>query len=284
MRLSFQNAKRLILEWLENLYSVTLCIKTYFKKAFMNPNIDLLASCYGKVKDVKYDIAILPWGATEPHNYHLPYLTDCILSHDIAVESAEKAWCSGVHTMVRPPVFLGSQNPGQRDLPFCIHGRYETQKAILSDVVASLQIQGINKMLIVNGHGGNNFKNMIRDLNIDYPDFVIAVSEWYKVVPAKDYFEEPGDHADELETSVMMFYHPEYVNIEDAGEGTYRSFAISSLSEGVAWIPRDWSKISMDTGVGNPKKATAEKGRRFATAVTDKYAFLLRELAFDSIY
>ena len=36
--------------------------KTYFKKAFMNPNIDLLASCYGKVKDVKYDIAILPWG------------------------------------------------------------------------------------------------------------------------------------------------------------------------------------------------------------------------------
>ena len=41
--------------------------------------IDLTVSCYGKVKDVKYDVVILPWGATEPHNLHLPYLTDCIL-------------------------------------------------------------------------------------------------------------------------------------------------------------------------------------------------------------
>ena len=41
--------------------------------------IDLTVSCYGKVKGVKYDVVILPWGATEPHNLHLPYLTDCIL-------------------------------------------------------------------------------------------------------------------------------------------------------------------------------------------------------------
>ena len=46
--------------------------------------IDLTVSCYGKVKGVKYDVVILPWGATEPHNLHLPYLTDCILPHDIA--------------------------------------------------------------------------------------------------------------------------------------------------------------------------------------------------------
>lgn len=45
--------------------------------------IDLAVSCYGKVKDVKYDAVILPWGATEPHNLHLPYLTDCILPHDM---------------------------------------------------------------------------------------------------------------------------------------------------------------------------------------------------------
>ncbi len=50
--------------------------------------IDLTVSCYGKVKGVKYDVVILPWGATEPHNLHLPYLTDCILPHDIAVDAA----------------------------------------------------------------------------------------------------------------------------------------------------------------------------------------------------
>ena len=55
----------------------------------MNKEIDLSVSCYGSVKDLSYDVAILPWGATEPHNYHLPYLTDCILSHRTSVDAAE---------------------------------------------------------------------------------------------------------------------------------------------------------------------------------------------------
>ena len=63
--------------------------------------IDLIVSCYGKVKGVKYDVVILPWGATEPHNLHLPYLTDCILPHDIAVDAAALALQnSGVRCMV----------------------------------------------------------------------------------------------------------------------------------------------------------------------------------------
>ena len=66
--------------------------------------IDLTVSCYGKVKGVKYDVVILPWGATEPHNLHLPYLTDCILPHDIAVDAAALALQnSGVRCMVMPP-------------------------------------------------------------------------------------------------------------------------------------------------------------------------------------
>ena len=81
--------------------------------------IDLTVSCYGKVKDVKYDVVILPWGATEPHNLHLPYLTDCILPHDIAVDAATLALeRSGVRCMVMPPVPFGAHNPGQRELPF----------------------------------------------------------------------------------------------------------------------------------------------------------------------
>ena len=41
-----------------------------------NGNIDLSTACYGEVKQNAYSLAILPWGATEPHNQHLPYLTD----------------------------------------------------------------------------------------------------------------------------------------------------------------------------------------------------------------
>lgn len=58
-------------------------------------------------------------GATEPHNLHLPYLTDCILSHSVAVDAAERAKKEyGVRCMVMPPVTAGSQNPGQRERRF----------------------------------------------------------------------------------------------------------------------------------------------------------------------
>ena len=213
----------------------------------MNKEVDLSVSCYGKVKDRKYDIVILPWGATEPHNLHLPYMTDCILSHDVAVDAALIAKQKyGVNCMVMPPIGMGSQNPGQRELPFCIHTRYETQKAILTDIVSSLYVQGIRKLVIINGHGGNTFKSMIRDLSVDYPDFLIASSEWYTVLKVKDYFENPGDHADEVETS--------------------------------------WGKVSKDTGVGDPRGASVEKGKKFAEAVAEKYAKLFDELVNQELY
>ena len=246
---------------------------------------DLAVSCYGKVKPLNYDLVLLPWGATEPHNLHLPYLTDCILSHDIALDAALLAQKQyGVRCMVMPYVTAGAQNPGQRELNFCIHYRSETQKAILTDIVASLYAQGHRKLVIINGHGGNTFKGMIRDLSVDYPDFLIASSEWFAVIPPRDYFDQPGDHADEVETSVMMHYHPELVNLEEAGNGDYKRFASPMLNEKVAWIPRNWQRVSQDTGIGNPKLATAEKGKQYAEAVVKKYAQLFNELVKGDIY
>lgn len=251
----------------------------------MNKELDLSVSCYGKVKGVEYQLAILPWGATEPHNLHLPYLTDCILAHDITLDAAGQALQQGVRCMVLPPVPYGSQNPGQRELPFCIHARYETQRAILADTVASLRTQGIRKMVIVSGHGGNNFKNMLRDLSLDYPDFLIAATDWFAIVPPKDYFEAAiDDHAGETETSVMMHYHPELVDLSEAGEGASFPFAIPALNEKIAWTPRHWDKSSHDTGIGNPEKATAEKGRRYARAVTARLAKLFVEMGNHDLY
>ena len=219
----------------------------------MNRKVDLSISCYGEVKDGRYDIVALPWGATEPHNLHLPYMTDCILSHDVAVSAALIAKQKyGVICMVMPPIGMGSQN--------------------------------IRKLVIINGHGGNTFKSMIRDLSVDYPDFLIASSEWYTVLKVKDYFENPGDHADEVETSVMMHYHPELVNLEEAGSGEYKTFAVQSLNEKVAWIPRNWGKVSKDTGVGDPRGASAGKGKKFAEAVAEKYARLFDELVNQKLY
>lgn len=245
----------------------------------MKRELDLAMTSYGKVKPLAYDMVLLPWGATEPHNLHLPYLTDCILSHDIAVDVAHKALdLYGLRCMVMPYVTAGSQNPGQRELPFCIHYRYETQKAILTDIVASLYAQDHRHIIIINGHGGNTFKSMIRDLSIDYPDFLIACSEWYTFVPKAGYFDQPGDHADEVETSVMMHYHPELVDLSEAGDGASRNFTSQMLREKVAWIPRHWQQVSSDTGIGDPHSASAEKGARYTAAVVERYAQLVKEL------
>lgn len=246
----------------------------------MEKLFDMSVTNYGTALKHDYSVAILPWGATEPHNQHLPYLTDSILSHDVAVDAAVAAHERyGIYCMVLPPVNTGAQNPGQRDLKFCVHYSYDTQRAVLTDIVASLNHQGFRRLLIVNGHGGNTFKSMIRDLAVTYPDFIITTSEWFKMCPSRDYFDVVGDHADEVETSVMMHYHPELVRLEEAGDGKSRNFTIKALRNGQVWTPRKWDLVTDDTGIGSPALATAEKGRRFAEAVVAEYAEFLRDFA-----
>ncbi len=241
-----------------------------------------------QVKNQKYEVAILPWGATEPHNYHLPYGTDSLETAKIAEEAAEKAWNRGAKIMVLPTIPLGIQNLGQIELPFCLHTSLSTQRMILHDILKALYNQGIRKFVLMNGHGGNDFKQLVRDLQPEFPEMFLSITEWFKLFPNKDHFEEDGDHANEMETSIIMHYFPELVRpLEEAGEGKSRSFKLNSLKQKTAWTPRHWSKVSEDTGVGNPKKSTAEKGARFLNDVTDKIADYFVELAdcnLDDLY
>ena len=245
------------------------------KKSFLH----LPLANWGEVLQHSYDLAILPWGAIEPHNFHLPYMTDCILSYEIAGDAAEAAYELGVTCMVMPPVYFGSQNAGQWNKPFCVHTRSETQKAILKDIVASLYLQGLRKLVILNGHGGNSFKSIIRDMKMEYPEFYIVVVDWFSVVPKEGYFEEsPDDHAGEQETSAMLHYNPELVDMESAGEGRVIPGKIAALNKGIGWMPRHWDEVTADTGVGNPKKSTAQKGERYIKAVVGEIAELLAGL------
>lgn len=156
---------------------------------------------------------------------------------------------------------------------------------MLGDIVASLRRQGLSRLIVLNGHGGNSFRNMVRDLAFEYPDFLIAVSDSFGIVPQRDFFEERDDHAGEMETSLMMHYHPELVDIERAGDGRSEPFAVESLNDRTAWVPRDWNRVSEDTGIGNPLKSSPEKGARYAEAVVDRLVRLFADLAApDGIY
>lgn len=230
------------------------------------------------VRDTRYEVAVLPWGATEAHNLHLPYGTDTLESTQVAAAAARLAWDDGARVVVLPTVPFGVQT-GQLDIPVCINVNPSTQAALLADIAASLEPHGIRKLVVLNGHGGNDFKAIIRELQPDFDVFLCALN-WYACVDARAYFEQPGDHAGELETSMMLHLAPELVlPLDQAGDGHARQFRISALREGWAWAPRSWTDVSADTGVGDPRAATAEKGRRFFEAVVRKVADFLVDLA-----
>ncbi len=230
------------------------------------------------VKDQDYEIAILPWGATEAHNFHLPYGIDNIQSDYIATESAKIAWEKSVKAIVLPCMPFGV-NTGQLDIKFCINMNPSTQHTVLMDVVDSLCIQGIRKLLILNGHGGNDFKQSIREIQVDYPEIFLCTLDWWRIMDNEKYFSEPGDHAGEMETSNIMYINPDLaLPVSEAGDGQTRNFKLKAIKEGWVWAQREWTKISDDTGVGNPKHATREKGQKFLEAVTNKIAGFLVEL------
>jgi creatinine amidohydrolase len=230
------------------------------------------------VRDARYDVAVLPWGATEAHNLHLPYGTDNVETEAIAARAAERAWQQGAKIVVLPIVPFGV-NTGQLDIPLCINMNPGTQALVLRDVAAALAGQGIPKLVVLNGHGGNDFRQMIREIQPQVSLFLCTVN-WYKVVDPKPYFADLGDHAGELETSVMQHVAPDLVRpLHEAGSGRARQFTISAFREGWAWAPRNWRQVTDDTGVGNPAQATAEKGQRYVVAVTAKLAGFFVELA-----
>jgi creatinine amidohydrolase len=238
----------------------------------------LAESTWEEVRTTRFEVAVLPWGATEAHNRHLPYATDNIESEAVAITSAGIAWERGARVLVLPCVPFGV-NTGQRDIPFCLNMMPSTQMALLRDLFPSLQDHGIRKLVILNGHGGNDFKQIIRELQPETP-MLLAQVNWYQVVPASGYFAEPGDHAGELETSVTMHLRPDLVRpLEGAGPGQSRRNRVPGFTDGTAWTPRPWTKVTDDTGVGDPSKSTPEKGKRYFDAVAERVATFLVDLA-----
>ncbi|MGD2217382.1 MAG: creatininase family protein [Gemmatimonadales bacterium] len=242
-----------------------------------NPYV-LAETTWKSIRETDYEVAVLPWGATEAHNLHLPYGTDTLETERIASESARRAWNEGAKVIVLPTVPVGV-NTQQLDIKLTLNLNPSTQALILDDLVQGLEAQGVRKLVILNGHGGNDFRQMIRELQVDLELFLCTLN-WYEVVPTDEYFEAAGDHAGEMETSLMLYLAPDLVlPLSEAGSGPAKQFRIAGLRERWAWAPRKWSEITSDTGVGDPSRATTEKGRRFFDAVTQKIAGFLVELA-----
>jgi creatinine amidohydrolase len=155
-----------------------------------------------------------------------------------------------------------------------------TQLVVLRDVVETLNRHGIYKLVILNSHGGNDFKTMIRELGLKFPKMFLCSCDWFKSTDQKEFFENKDDHAGEMETSLLLYLRPDLVlPLTEAGDGAAKKFRYTAIQQGWAWAERQWTKVTKDTGVGDPLKATASKGEKYFKAVTEKVARFFVEVA-----
>jgi creatinine amidohydrolase len=227
----------------------------------------LMEANYQQLKQYRPNIAVLPWGATEAHNYHLPHGTDVVEATTLAERAAQLAFEAGAKPIVLPTIPFGN-NAQQLDQVATISFSTATAAAILRDVARSLKTQGIDRLVILNSHGGNEFRPLVRDVQSECGVLIVVINFYQMCQDQQNaIFADAGDHAGELETSFLLYVKPELVQLNQAGPGKRIAFAIEGLTQSGVWTPRPWSASHPDTGSGDPSAATAEKGRKYIDTI-----------------
>jgi creatinine amidohydrolase len=238
---------------------------------------------YAFTKENRYEAAVLPLGATEPHNLHLPYGTDILEGQIIGEKICEEAWRRGAKVVLLPAIPYGTET-NMRGLPLAMNVYPSTLFRMVTDLVESLADSGVHKLLILNSHGGNEMKPLLRELAGKTPVHLF-LSNWYKCFDDQydNIFSAPEDHAGEMETSFGLAYFPHLVARDEEGklqadEGRTAKTRFEAVNRGWVSITRPWSLLTTNTGSGNPHAAAAEKGEKMMQIVVDRLAGFLVEL------
>jgi creatinine amidohydrolase len=244
----------------------------------------LVETNYGAVRQQEYQVAVLPLGATEPHNLHLPYGMDVFEGDLIGEKICEAAWQQGAKVILLPTVPYGTQT-NQRQFPFAMNLNPSTLGAVIADLVETLVRQGILKIVLLNSHGGNDLKGLLRELYGTSPA-KLFLCNWYQVYidVYHEIFQERDDHAGEMETSLALAWWPELVARSEDGtltadEGRTATSRFEAVNRGWVSITRPWHLLTTNAGSGNPHAATAEKGRRLVELLVQRLAKFLVELS-----
>ena len=247
-------------------------VKDVFELTYSDVQNDLLND--------KWEMAILPWGAIEPHGEHLSYMTDYLLADKISdIVTYVMSFDDKERCLKLPPIYMGQQNIGQVNKKFCINFTVNTIYNVLNDIVLSLSSQGIKHLLIINGHNGNQFKSMIRDLSVKYPDFNIYLCNYLSIIEEnkgcdefKDIpFPEVDDHAAFTETCLMLTHFCEYMRMGDnLVLGDLNEVKKPYLKLNSMWTPRNWDFSSVNTRVGSVEGASPVYGHIMTQVVVEK--------------
>lgn len=238
--------------------------------------------------DREKTIVILPVGAMEQHGAHLPIGTDTQILQGV-LGSFEAHGAAELDVLLLPTISVGKSN---EHMAFAGTLTYSltTLIAIIRDMASSVARHGFKKLVLFNAHGGNTdvLNAVARDIRDDFGvrPFVIDwwfTSFWSEIL--QTWQESPRDgvfHACELETSLMLALHPDLVDMSKA----IATFPPQQMRENefvtvfgpvnMGWVTKDITKSGV---VGDPTKATAQKGEAFLEYAGKKLTQIFGEIA-----
>ncbi len=230
-------------------------------------------------------LAVLPVGSIEQHGHHLPVGTDSLLVEAIVREAADRATAQGVEPAVFPTVWSG-YSPHHTPLGGTVTLRKETMLALLEDICTSIADIGFDRILMVNGHGGNKpFTSLIAgDLGISLDGVDVAEITYFSL--AKEIAAEvrAGDagsayHAGEFETALMLYLYEELVDLDAAVDDPVTpltDFSPKDMFEGgPLGTRRTYDRLSESGTRGEPTLATIETGEKLFDSICDELAAVL---------
>lgn len=239
---------------------------------------------YAYVKENPYEVAVLPFGATEPHNLHLPYGTDLFEATILGERICQAAHENGARPVLLPTIPYGTET-NMHALPLAMNLNPSTLTQVTTDLVASLVDSNIRKVVLLNSHGGNGLKPLLREL-YDKTEARLFLCNWFEVLADiyDEIFSEKEDHAGEMETSFGMAFFPELVIRNEDGslaadEGATRESRFEAINRGWVSITRPWHLLTTNSGSGNPHAATKEKGEQMMQHLVERLGTFLVELS-----
>lgn len=237
-------------------------------------------------KEKAKGVAIVPIGSTEQHGFHLPLGTDTMVAMTLAESAAEKA---GVVTT--PPVWFG-WSPHHMVLPGTITIRPEVLVELLYDVLESLSKHGFDKIIAINGHRIVNISWMQIAAERAQRNLGIKVMIADPAYLSKDLIAGLGfgpiGHAEEIETSHMLYRYPQLVHMEKAKDNPVKVHELYSVdpaykNDTMCYVPsriKDMESSAKIAGgtTGTPSKADKDKGKIYHEHIVDNLVAVIKEL------
>lgn len=219
----------------------------------------------------KCDVAIVPVGSVEQHGYHLPLGTDAFVAKCLGEDAAERTGA-----VVTPPMWFG-WSPHHMALPGTVTIRPEILIEALYDVIASLHKHGYNKFVLINGHRIVNTVWMQITAQRAQQELGVVVKIFDPAYMSKDIVGDLGfgavGHAEEIETSHMMYKYPDLVHVEKAVDNPVKPSEFYSVDprfmhDTLCYVPSTTVDITRSREIaggtnGEPSKSDVEKGKRY---------------------